>query len=128
MNISEQTGETVRTFFDALKSQPLSLALVVMNFLLLGFLFYNGMTALDQRRQTVELIVGWQKETDRLMAQCVSADIMKLVLDALEAVRKQTSPPKPLELPLIFRDTPDWAAATPAAIPVPVPRPLDAPR
>ena len=88
MGISDQTGETIRSFIDALKAQPLALALVVMNFLLLGFLFYAGKSALDQRRATVEMIVGWQKETDKLLQHCVSAETLKLVLDALDATRK----------------------------------------
>jgi hypothetical protein len=114
MNITQETGRTVRSFLDALKEQPLSLALVVMNFLLLGFLFYNGVAALDQRKQTVDLIVGWQRETDKLMASCVSADIMKLVLDALEQVRKQTTPPAPTPFntpkPMNWPDPPYRAA------------------
>ena len=33
------------------------------------------------------LIVAWQRDTDKLMASCVSIEVMKLVVDALERDR-----------------------------------------
>ena len=102
VDIAEQTGKTARSFFSIMKESPLSLALVVSNFLLLIFLFYNGITTLTQRRETVALIVAWQQETDKLMANCVSKDIMQIVVEALERDRdlyrtllRQNSPPNP---------------------------------
>ena len=39
------------------------------------------------RRQAVDQIVAWQRGTDKLMASCVSIEVMKLVVDALERDR-----------------------------------------
>lgn len=79
--IVEETSKQVGNFIDALKTtSPLSLALVLMNFLLMGFLFYSGAA----RKDTVQMIVAWQERTDQLMASCVSGDIMQMVLTALK--------------------------------------------
>lgn len=86
--IVEETGKQVGSFIEVMKAQPLSLALVVMNLLLLIFLFYGSSTTLSQRRDTVDLIVTWQRETDKLMAQCVSKDILEIVVTALERDRE----------------------------------------
>ena len=39
--ITEEVGRQVGGFMDIMRSQPLSLALVVMNVLLVAFLFYS---------------------------------------------------------------------------------------
>jgi hypothetical protein len=78
-----------------MREQPLSLALVVMNFVLLGYLFYSGSSAMTQRQETTAAIVKWQQATDTLMANCVSADIMKLVLDAVRPTPLPQSRPDP---------------------------------
>ena len=97
MNVVQETGKQVGTFFHIMREHPLALALVVSNFILLGFLFYSGSSQLAQRRETVDLIVKWQSATDKLMAQCVSSDIMQMVLNALERDRQQSSGRKPAE-------------------------------
>ena len=78
----EETSKQVGVFFKIMKDQPLSLALVVMNFLLMGFLFYSGAA----RKDTVDTIVKWQQATDNLMASCVSGEVVKVVLDAMQRV------------------------------------------
>lgn len=80
----EEIGRTTRSFFDALKEQPLSLALALMNFLLLGFLFYNGVSVASARQETVKMILNWQERTDQLMANCVSKDVLDSVVHALQ--------------------------------------------
>jgi hypothetical protein len=98
-SIAGETGKTARSFFGIMKENPLSLALVISNLLLLIFLFYNGVTTLSQRRETVGLIVAWQTESDKLLANCVSKDIMQSVITALERDRElyrsllQANPP-----------------------------------
>ena len=80
-----ETSKQVGAFFKTMETQPLSLALVVMNFVLLGYLFYSGSSNLSQRAETTQMIVKWQEATDKLMASCVSGDIMRMVLDAVQA-------------------------------------------
>jgi septal ring factor EnvC (AmiA/AmiB activator) len=81
---ADEVGKTTRSFFDALKDQPLSLALVVMNFALVAYMFYSGGQLTTQRAETTKMIVDWQQKTDTLMANCVSAEVTKLVLDNLQ--------------------------------------------
>lgn len=100
--ISEEVGKASHTFMEIMRAQPLSLALVVMNMLLLGFLWYSNSVQLKQRKETVELIVKWQQESDRLMANCVSKDVMQIVVDALERDRnlyRSLLPPSPQPAP-----------------------------
>ena len=100
MNITAEAGKQVGTFMEILRGQPLSLALVAMNVLLVAFLFYSGSMTLTQRKDTAELIIAWSRETDKLMASCVSADIMKMVLDKFQTVPVQPAqPPTPPIVP-----------------------------
>jgi hypothetical protein len=85
-DISGEAGRTARSFVDALKEQPLSLALVVMNFALVAFLFYSGAQQLAQRQWTTDNIINWQKGTDALMANCVSMEVNKLMLDNMQKI------------------------------------------
>jgi hypothetical protein len=120
VNIAAETGKAVQGFFGVMKESPLSLALVVSNFLLIGFIFYSGTQRDDQRTRVTDLIVNWQRESDKLMASCVSAEIVKMMLDALS--KKSSPSPNPLKLPLEL-PTPNWALPSPASIPLPRPRP-----
>lgn len=100
--VTDEVGQTTRSFFEALKDQPLSLALVVMNFALVAFLFYSNAQTLEQRKQALDQIVAWQKGTDSLMANCVSKDVMELVVNALErdrALVRSLLPLSPLVVP-----------------------------
>jgi hypothetical protein len=80
----EETAKAAGSFIDALKREPLSLALCVMNFVLLGFLFYNGATVAAARQETVKMLVEWQERSDTLMANCVSKEVLEAVVGALE--------------------------------------------
>ena len=80
--VVQETSKQVSSFFKIMKDNPLSLALVIMNFLLMGFLFYSGAA----RKDTVNMIVKWQADTDRLMASCVSGEVVKTVLEAMQKV------------------------------------------
>ena len=55
---------------DALRSQPLSLALVIMNLGLLGFLYYNGVTAHEERALETKLLYENRAFVGKLLAEC----------------------------------------------------------
>lgn len=106
INPIEETGKVARSFFKVMQTEPLSLALVVSNFVLLGYLFYSGASITSQRQETTKMIVGWQERTDVLMASCVSRDVLESVVGALERQlqemrkqlnggREQTPRPRP---------------------------------
>jgi len=66
MTIAE-AGKAVGGFFDVMRGNPLSLALVVMNFALLAYIFYTGGNALDQ-------VYRANAEAQKLLAKCVDLD------------------------------------------------------
>jgi len=65
--------EATRGFFDALKAQPLSLALVVMNLGLLGFLYYTAIEASKDRRNEMALMYQNRLDVAKLLASCYPA-------------------------------------------------------
>ena len=48
--------QVARSFIDALKDQPLSLALVLMNMFLLGLLYYGAANLNAERHKELELL------------------------------------------------------------------------
>jgi hypothetical protein len=64
-------GEAVTGFLDAMKTQPLALALVVMNFALIGFTYYQSSLFNAQRSDNIKLFIQVQTEVQKLLAQCV---------------------------------------------------------
>lgn len=86
--VTEEVSKQVGGFMDIMRSQPLSLALVIMNFLIVAYLFYAGAQQLEQRAAAMQMIVDWSKETDKILGSCVSIETMKLVVDALERDRE----------------------------------------
>jgi len=98
MTMPDPVGETskqVGAFMRIMENQPLSLALVVMNFVLLAYLFYANAATTEQRSETAAKIVEWQQQTDKLMAACISGDIMQMVLNALERTQRFGDKPAP---------------------------------
>jgi hypothetical protein len=68
--MQEQLGQAAGSFIDALKGQPLSLALVAMNLGLLGFLYYNGVTAHNERKEEMQLLYENRREMAHLLYLC----------------------------------------------------------
>jgi cytochrome c oxidase assembly factor CtaG len=65
--------QVASSFVDALKGQPLSLALVVMNILLLGYLYYAGIVAHSERQEEMKLLYQNRSEMAQLLYQCTPA-------------------------------------------------------
>ena len=68
--MQEQVARAAAGFFDALKGQPLSLALVVMNIGLLGYLYYQGITDDKFRTNELELLYRNRREVAVLLTRC----------------------------------------------------------
>ena len=68
--MADQGGRAVNTFFEAMKSEPLALSLCVMNMLLLGFLYYTGVVAHNERHRETELLYENRKFVGDLLARC----------------------------------------------------------
>ena len=121
--VTEEVGRAANTFMDILRQQPLSLALVAMNILLVAFLFYSNSQTLTQRQRALDQIVAWQQQTDTLMANCVSKEVVEIVVNALERDRelyRQMLPRAP-EQPKLQSDE------APQHITLPVPPPFSMP-
>ena len=71
--MSEEIGKTARSFVDTLKDQPLSLALVVMNIGLLGFLYYTGVVAHHERQREMEMLYENRKYVADILSRCTIA-------------------------------------------------------
>ena len=66
----EEGGKAANNFIRIMQNQPLSLALVVMNICLLGFLYYTGITAASERHREMELLYENRKFVGQLLANC----------------------------------------------------------
>ena len=65
--------QTAQTFIDALRAQPLSLALVAMNLGLLGFLYYGSIIANRERLEEQKLIFENRNMVAQMLANCYPA-------------------------------------------------------
>jgi len=69
--IAEQGAKVATSFFDSMKSQPLALALVVMNLVLLLLFFYVVNLLSDRARERETALFEEQKEVRGLLSKCV---------------------------------------------------------
>jgi hypothetical protein len=86
-------NELADTFMKIMDQQPLSLALVAMNLILLIFLFRLLNNNSKARVEMSTMIVEWQKQTQAIMADCVSKESLDLILKALDRERERKSLP-----------------------------------
>ena len=71
VGVTEEVGKATGSFIDALKREPLSLALVFMNLALLAFCYVILTTVASQRKEEVSLLYQDKKEVRELLARCV---------------------------------------------------------
>ena len=88
MNMLDEAGKIAANVVETFKATPVILALVLMDFAMLGFLFWYSANVLDQRRQTVEIIAGLIQDTNKALSHCVSDDVMRSLIDAVRHGRE----------------------------------------
>lgn len=71
MNPVQDTGKVALSFMDSMRTEPLSLALVVMNFALIGFVYVQSNQFNSQRADNVKLFTDVQREVQKLLAECI---------------------------------------------------------
>lgn len=76
----EEGARAANTFFEALRGQPLALSLVVMNLLLLGFLYYTGITATNERHVEMQLLYENRKYVTDILGSCIHVDQLEKIL------------------------------------------------
>jgi len=62
--------QVAKSFIEAMKDQPLSLALVLMNLGLLGYLYYTSQQAATERHKEMELLYENRREVGELLFKC----------------------------------------------------------
>jgi hypothetical protein len=98
--VVEEGSKIVLSWTDALKQEPLSLALVLMNLALLGFfwLILNAVAA--QREREVNLLYEDKKEVRELISRCIVPEKPPQQRSELAKPLDNVAPlpkPKPLE-------------------------------
>jgi hypothetical protein len=68
---AEEAGKVAGGFIDAMKSQPLALALCVINFAMIGMFWYTIEKATDRAHEREKLLFNEQKEVRELLSKCV---------------------------------------------------------
>jgi membrane-anchored glycerophosphoryl diester phosphodiesterase (GDPDase) len=58
-------------FMEVMKGTPLILALVVMNFAMIGLVYLQASQFNTQRKDNIELFVKVQGEVQKLLSQCI---------------------------------------------------------
>ena len=75
MVITAEIGKAANSFMITMRDHPLALALVIMNFALLAYLFYNGHATLTRTSE-------YARETQYLLSKCVSVEDFEKLLKA----------------------------------------------
>ena len=81
---ADEVGKVATTFMDIMRQQPMALALVVMNFTLLAFVFWNNHELTRTRELTGQHIMQWQTDVNKLLANCVPMHDMEEMLRNLK--------------------------------------------
>jgi hypothetical protein len=76
----EEAGKAVTSFMDIMKEQPATLALIVISFGLLIFVFWSSHELQASRDKTAQLMVQMQTDSNKLLASCVPTGDMLEVL------------------------------------------------
>jgi hypothetical protein len=66
-----EVGETARSAIDVFKTSPFTLALVLLNAALLGFLYYQGVNNNAERRRELELLYENRKFVGEMLFKCL---------------------------------------------------------
>jgi len=67
----EEAGKVASTFMDVMRSQPLALALSVMNVALLVLFWYVAKTASENRQREFTAMLQSQKEVNEILSKCI---------------------------------------------------------
>jgi hypothetical protein len=71
MMVVGEVGKAASGFMAVMQGQPLALSLVVMNFALIGFVYFQSSQFNTQRKDNIALFIEIQKEVQKLLSQCI---------------------------------------------------------
>ena len=66
----EEAGKTARSIVDVFRTEPLSLALILINLTLLWIFWYVIKTATEVRHDEMDRVFAAQAKTNELLAKC----------------------------------------------------------
>ena len=69
--LTEEGAKIAGGIIDSLKTQPATLAMIVISFGLLGYTFYEGHAFNVQRNIMLQKFLDYQKEMSQLLSKCV---------------------------------------------------------
>lgn len=81
----EEAGKVATGFLDVMRTQPLVLAMIVMNFALIGYVFYAGREEVASRTENAKLIISLQSKTQELLQSCVPVSNLETILKTMKA-------------------------------------------
>ena len=67
----EETGKVAIGIVDALKSTPMSIAMILTNVMLLVFLFYSQNQFYVQRQEITKMFIEEGRRVNELLSKCV---------------------------------------------------------
>ena len=67
----EEAGQTARSFFEVMRQQPATLAMIMCNIALLVFIFYALVKGAEFRDNMIKSQFQYQREISGLLAKCV---------------------------------------------------------
>ena len=65
-----EAGETARSIVDVFRSNPLVLALILMNLALLGLLYWNAVSGERERTQSLSMLYENRRIVGQLLHDC----------------------------------------------------------
>lgn len=71
MGVGEEAGKAVGGVLDIMRAQPLVLGLLLVIFALIGFVYVQEGQFNSMRAENVKLFVDVQKETQKILSQCI---------------------------------------------------------
>ena len=66
-----EAGETARSTLNVFRDQPFMLAMVLINLMLLGFLYYQGVNNNSERHRELELLYENRKLVADYLYKCI---------------------------------------------------------
>jgi hypothetical protein len=82
-----ETAEVAGGVLDVLRNQPSTVAMIVISFALLFFLWYTQSSYSSERAQLTQLILEHQRETQAVLAKCVEPAQVETIIKQLELNR-----------------------------------------
>jgi hypothetical protein len=69
--LTEEGGKVITHAVDALKSQPVTLAMIIMNVIFVAAIFWGVRGTRDQQHMIMQALLEQHQEAQQLLAKCI---------------------------------------------------------